>query len=144
MKQINEIHFRDICLKANSMAEAAVKLDLHFNTFKKYALKFNCYNTNQSGKGMVKGMPPRIDLQEILDGKHPHFQTFKLKNRLLKEKIIENKCSICDIEEWNGKKLNMELDHIDGERTNHRLENLRMLCPNCHSQTDTYRAKNIK
>jgi 5-methylcytosine-specific restriction endonuclease McrA len=79
-----------------------------------------------------------------LDGKHPHFQTFKLKNRLLKNKIVENKCSICDIEEWNDKKINMELDHIDGNRTNHKLENLRMLCPNCHSQTDTYRAKNIK
>ena len=47
-------------------------------------------------------------------------------------------------EEWNDKKINMELDHIDGNRTNHKLKNLRMLCPNCHSQTDTYRAKNIK
>lgn len=143
MKQINEKHFIDICLNSKSMSEAAVKLELHFNTFKKYALKFNCYNTNQSGKGMNKIVPPKINLQEIIDGKHPHFQTFKLKNRLLKEKIIENKCSICNIEEWNGKKLNMELDHIDGKRTNHKLENLRMLCPNCHSQTDTYRAKNI-
>ena len=144
MKQIDEKHFREICQNSNSMAEAAVKLELHFNTFKKYALKFDCYNTNQSGKGMNKIVPPKIDLQEILDGKHPHFQTFKLKNRLLKEKIIENKCSLCDTEEWNGKKLNMELDHIDGNRTNHKLEILRMLCPNCHSQTETYRAKNIK
>ena len=133
-----------MCLNSNSMAEASVKLELHFNTFKKYALKFGCYNTNQSGKGMNKIMPPKIDLQEILEGKHPHFQTFKLKNRLLKEKIIENKCYVCKIEEWNGKKLNMELDHIDGNRTNHKLQNLRMLCPNCHSQTDTYRAKNIR
>jgi Zn finger protein HypA/HybF involved in hydrogenase expression len=144
MKQINEKHFIDMCLNSNSMAEASVKLELHFNTFKKYALKFGCYNTNQSGKGMNKIMPPKIDLQEILEGKHPHFQTFKLKNRLLKEKIIENKCYVCKIEEWNGKKLNMELDHIDGNRTNHKLQNLRMLCPNCHSQTDTYRAKNIR
>ena len=133
-----------MCLNSNSMAEAAVKLELHFNTFKKYAIKFGCYKTNQSGKGITKIVPPKIDLQEILDGKHPHFQTFKLKNRLLKEKIIQNKCSICNIEEWNGKKINMELDHIDGNRTNHKLENLRMLCPNCHSQTETYRAKNIK
>ena len=144
MKQIDEKHFREICQSSNSMAEAAVKLELHFNTFKKYALKFECYNTNQSGKGINKNVPPKIDLQEILEGKHPHFQTFKLKNRLLKEKIIENKCSVCNIEEWNGKELNMELDHIDGIRSNHKIENLRMLCPNCHSQTETYRAKNIK
>ena len=83
MKQIDEKHFREICQNSNSMAEAAVKLELHFNTFKKYALKFECYNTNQSGKGMNKIVPPKIDLQEILEGKHPHFQTFKLKNRLL-------------------------------------------------------------
>ena len=133
-----------MCQNSNSMADAAVRLELHFNTFKKYAIKFGCYYTNQSGKGINKIVPPKIDLQEILDGKHPHFQTFKLKNRLLKEKIIQNKCSVCDIEEWNGKKINMELDHIDGNRTNHKLENLRMLCPNCHSQTDTYRAKNIR
>jgi len=144
MKHFNQNDFIKICQESKSMAEAASKLDLHFNTFKKYAIKFGCYVTNQSGKGTNKIVPPKVDLQEILEGKHPHFQTFKLKNRLLKEKIIENKCFICDIEEWNGKKLNMELDHIDGNRTNHKLENLRMLCPNCHSQTETYRAKNIK
>jgi riboflavin synthase alpha subunit len=47
--------------------------------------------------------------------------------------------------EWKvGREINLELDHIDGKRSNHKLENLRLLCPNCHSQTDTYRAKNIK
>lgn len=144
MKHLDEVNFKKVCEDSKSMAEAAVKLELHFNTFKKYAIKFNCYNTNQSGKGISKPLPPKIELDEILDGKHPHFQTFKLKNRLLKNKIVENKCSICNIEEWNDKKINTELDHIDGNRTNHKLENLRMLCPNCHSQTDTYRAKNIK
>jgi 5-methylcytosine-specific restriction endonuclease McrA len=144
MKQLDEVNFKKVCEESKSMAEAAVKLGLHFNTFKKYAIKLNCYKTNQSGKGINKSLPPKIELEEILDGRHPHFQTFKLKNRLLKNEIVENKCSICSIEEWNGKKINMELDHIDGNRTNHKLENLRMLCPNCHSQTDTYRAKNIK
>jgi len=144
MKQINEKYFKEICNQSQSMAQAAVKLGLHFNTFKKYAKKFDCYKTNPSGKGMNKKCPPRVDLKEILDGKHPHFQTFKLKQRLLKEGIIKNECSICKITDWNGLPINMELDHIDGNRTNHMLENLRMLCPNCHSQTETYRAKNIK
>lgn len=144
MKQIDEKQFRDVCNQSQSMAQAAVKLGLHFNTFKKYAKKFNCYKTNPSGKGMKKNSPPRVVLDEILNGKHPHFQTFKLKNRLLKEGVIKNKCSICGVTKWNNLPINMELDHIDGDRTNHRLENLRMLCPNCHSQTDTYRAKNIK
>ena len=79
---------------------------------------------------------------EILDGKHPSYQTYKLKNRMLKEGILVNICSECGISEWNGKSISLELDHVDGVRTNHKLENLRLLCPNCHSQTDTYRSKN--
>jgi len=144
MKNIDEKEFIEICRTSKSMSEASVRLGLHFNTFKKYAKILNCYDPNQSGKGINKKGAIKFELCEILDGKHPHFQTFKLKNRLLKSGIIENRCVICGITEWNDKAINMELDHIDGDRTNHRLDNLRMLCPNCHSQTDTYRAKNIK
>ena len=144
MKQIDEKEFREVCNQSQSMAQASIKLGLHFNTFKKYAKKFDCYKVNPSGKGMKKNNPPRVILDEILRGEHPHFQTFKLKKRLLREGIVKNECSLCGISEWNGLPINIELDHIDGNRTNHKLENLRMLCPNCHSQTDTYRAKNIK
>jgi 5-methylcytosine-specific restriction endonuclease McrA len=52
-------------------------------------------------------------------------------------------CSECGISDWNGKELRLELDHIDGDSTNNLVENLRLLCPNCHSQTPTYKAKNI-
>jgi hypothetical protein len=45
---------------------------------------------------------------------------------------------------WNGKELQLELHHVDGNRNNHSLDNLMLLCPNCHSQTDTFRARNIK
>jgi hypothetical protein len=144
MININEEYFKKVCNESQSMAQAAVKLGIHFNTFKRYALKFGCYIPNMSGKGMVKKVTPKINLSEIINGQHPHFQTFKLKKRLIKENYLENKCSECGLTEWNGKPINMELDHIDGNRTNHLLNNLRMLCPNCHSQTDTYRAKNIK
>lgn len=85
-----------------------------------------------------------IPLQEILDGKHPQYQTFKLNKRLLKEKILENKCSVCQIDSWNNLPISLHLDHINGESSDHRLENLRLLCPNCHSQTETYCGKNKK
>ena len=136
--------FKEVCNSSDSMAQAASKLKLHFNTFKRIALKLECYNPNQSGKGMRKRKKLVYKTSDILKGKHPHYQTFKLKKRLLKEKILENKCSICYIIEQQGKEINCELDHIDGDRTNHRLKNLRILCPNCHSQTETFRAKNIK
>jgi 5-methylcytosine-specific restriction endonuclease McrA len=80
--------------------------------------------------------------EEILQGLHPHFQTYKLKNKMLKEGIMKNECSVCGISMWQGKSLNMQLDHINGNSTDHRLENLRMICPNCHSQTDTFCGKN--
>ena len=144
MKNIDEQKFIETCKESDSMAQAAVKLGLHFNTFKRHAIRLGCYETNQSGKGMTKKGYPKFELTDILDGNHPHFQTYKLKHRMLKEGLIENVCEVCGINSWFGKQINMELDHIDGDRSNHKIENLRMLCPNCHSQTETYRSKNIR
>jgi 5-methylcytosine-specific restriction endonuclease McrA len=53
-----------------------------------------------------------------------------------------NKCKGCGINTHNGKPLTLEMDHIDGDYRNNSCDNLRLLCPNCHSQTDTYRSKN--
>jgi len=128
-----------------TMASAAAQLRLHFNTFSRRAKKLNVYRPNQGGIGQKQTRVRRdaFKTQDILNGKHPQYQTLKLKKRLLKEGIKENICEECDLDGvWNGLPLNMELEHIDGDRTNHRLENLKMLCPNCHSLTDTYRGKN--
>ena len=56
---------------------------------------------------------------------------------------FEYKCSICFISEWNGKPIVLEIDHINGINSDNRVENLRYVCPNCHSQTSTYKGKNI-
>lgn len=61
-----------------------------------------------------------------------------LLRRALTESGIKYKCLICGINEWKGQKLNLEIDHIDGNSTDNRIENLRFLCPNCHSQTNTF------
>lgn len=67
-----------------------------------------------------------------------------LKKRLLSEGVKQNICEICGVSEWNGKPLNMELHHKDGDFLNNTLENLIMICPNCHSQTENYRRSEIK
>jgi hypothetical protein len=134
----------EVCKRSMSMAMAAAELNIHFNTLKRLALLYNCYYPNQGLRGGNKKAPVKIQLDKILAGDHPSFQTYKLKNRILKEGLLDNKCSICGISSWNNKPLNLELDHIDGNRINHQISNLRLLCTNCHSQTDTYISKNQK
>ena len=143
--KISDETFIEVCRESLTMAQAAARLNLHWNTFRKRAIKLNCFRPNKSGKGTKKPIldDRKIKLSEILEGLHPSYQTYKLKNRLISEGIKNNKCEVCACESlWNNKPLLMELDHIDGDRTNHKLDNLRMICPNCHSQTETYRSKN--
>lgn len=137
--------FIEIVSTSNSMAEAAAKIGVHFNTFKKRALRLGCYNPNPGLKGSKKSWVSdrAISLEEILKGKHPQYQTFKLKHRLYREGKKLNKCESCGIDSWKGQPIECELDHVNGDSSDHRLENLRILCPNCHSQTETFRAKNI-
>jgi hypothetical protein len=60
------------------------------------------------------------------------------------ENFNGNKCNKCGIENWCGDNITLEIDHINGINTDNRVENLRLLCPNCHSQTETFRGRNIK
>lgn len=142
MIEINETLFKDVCNNAKSMGAACATLQMNWKTFRRYAIKFGCFKTNQSGKGQTKNRPS-ISIADVLSNKVP-YQTFKLKLRLFKEGLKENKCECCGISEWNGKPLNCELHHIDGNNANNNLDNLIILCPNCHSQTENFRSKNKK
>jgi 5-methylcytosine-specific restriction endonuclease McrA len=124
-------------LKNNlSMAKAASALGLHFNTFKKYALEYNCYKPNQAGRGIKKDIKLRI--HKIED----YATRASVRKRIIKENLLPYECNECGIKEWKGKALSLHLDHINGMNGDNRIENLRFLCPNCHSLTETYTGKN--
>lgn len=74
--------------------------------------------------------------------KDSYIRTATLKKKLIESGLKENKCECCGVSEWQGKPLIMQLHHINGNDTDNRLENLQMLCPNCHSQTDNFCGKN--
>lgn len=114
----------------------------NYETLKK-ALKYFKLNTNHFiGQGWSKGktFQPKRDIQEYLFNKYT-IQSHKLRLRLIKEKIMEHKCSMCGKTKWLNKPIPLELDHIDGNNKNNFLSNLRMLCPNCHAFTPNYRGK---
>jgi len=90
-------------------------------------------------RGEMQTRPLGMPLEELLVGRRCRNH---VKIRLLRAGILENRCEECGISEWLGRPLTIQIDHINGVKDDHRLENLRMLCPNCHSQTDTYGARN--
>ena len=108
------------------------------DTLKKYIKEYNLDISHFTfGKSKDFSNLKYISASEYL-GTDKFIATSKLKLKLLKEGIKENKCEICGITEWNGKPLVMQLHHIDGNNSNNSLDNLQMLCPNCHSQTENY------
>lgn len=115
---------------------------------KKYIQEYNLDKSHFTGRGWNKGLKgfgkPIIPLEKILV-QDSDYQSYKLKKRLFSSGLKQQRCEMC---EWNKKSLDgrlpLELDHINGNSKDNRLENLRVLCPNCHSLMPHYRGRNRK
>lgn len=133
------------------MMTTAKILDIPIPTFIYHAKKLGLYAPNQGRKGFKKTELQQasinrrtVPLEEVLEGKHPSYDTGTLKRRLVQNNILKYECTTCKIKEWYGKNLSLQINHIDGNHTNHILSNLEFLCPNCHSLTITFGSKNSK
>lgn len=134
-----------------SVRQVIAKLGLveaggNYEQVKKYLKQYNVDTSHFTGMTWNRGMRgrhmPLIPLTDILI-KDSTFQSFQLKNRLFRNNIKKPSCEECG---WAKRSIDgripVELDHINGDRHDNRIENLRILCPNCHSLKTTHRGKN--
>lgn len=137
---------------SNSIRDILKKINLkptggNYKTIHSYANKHKIDLSHLSGQGWRKGSKKPVikpkNIKEYLV-QNSFYNSNRLRKRLISESIFEEKCSNCKKSKWMNKKIPLELDHINGINTDNRISNLRLLCPNCHALTDTYRGKNIK
>lgn len=120
----------------------------NYQQVKRTIKELNLSTEHFTGQGWRKGksfsFKPRKSLKEILV-KGSNFQSFKLRNRLFKEGLKKPKCELCGWAERSiDGRIPVELDHVNGDKYDNRIKNLRILCPNCHSLQPTHRGRNIK
>lgn len=100
------------------------------------------------GRGWNKGVEvvstTKIPIEQILVKDSTYQNTDRLRKRLVKEGYKTYRCEICGITEWLGKPLSLQLHHVNGINNDNRLENLLIICPNCHSQTENFGSKNVR
>lgn len=134
-----------------SYAEVLRKIGLkvagsNYDTVKRKIAELNLDTSHMTGKVWNQGerfrqIKPKQPLEEILVEHSTYVNTNHLRRRLLNEGLKERKCECCGNSEWMGFPIALELHHVNGIKDDLRIENLQILCPNCHAFTDNYRGK---
>lgn len=149
MKYTKEILSNEAA-KARSIRQVLLSLGLkesggNYCHIKKRMEHFGVDTSHFTGLVSTKGVPSvnkhtkESFCAKVLVNQGPGWQSTKIRKKLIEFGLKESKCEKCGLElVWNNKPLSLQLDHINGDRRDNRLINLRILCPNCHSQTSTY------
>ena len=147
LRKYSDKQLREAVKNAASMRQALQILDVapyggNYDVLRKAIRHFNLDTSHFVGQAWNRGkiLPPKQPIEKYLSNSLP-LQSHKLRNRLLREGVLEHRCATCLNTRWLDQPIPLELDHINGNNKDNRLNNLRLLCPNCHAQTPTYRSK---
>lgn len=148
ISKFSDFEFSNLVKESESISDIATKLGyrskgggvtkLIKDRIKELNIDISHFNRYAKGSLAERNKP----LEDILVQNSTYTNNTSLKKRLLEAQLIEYRCYICGISEWNNQPLSLQLDHINGNNKDNRIENLRLLCPNCHSQTDTFSGRN--
>ena len=146
-KQIDVDILKKIIKESHTFSEVMRKLGYTANRgnryvgFKEYINLLNIDCSHFKGKSHGTG-GKKFKLSDIFCKDTKYTNMYKLKKYAIENNLLFNKCYKCGLTMWNDKPLKLQLHHINGDNRDNRIENLQLLCPNCHSQTDNFCKKN--
>jgi len=156
-KKYTKEYLEPIVEASYSIAEVIRRVGMQPNnggayaTINRYIRYYKLDTSHFTGRGWAKGKNAdtcpslmrsrefnKLPDSEVFCENSSYHNTVALRRRLISDHNWDYSCSICGLTMWNGKSLTLHMDHINGVSNDHRLENLRFLCPNCHQQTETW------
>jgi hypothetical protein len=151
-QRYSDSELRKLVAESISISEVLRKLSLrpaggNYAVLKRRMALLGIDRSHFLGRGHLKGRKhsrsKRTPLEELLIGNClSGVTTSKLKARLLAASLLERRCYNCGLTEWQNEPIPLDLEHVNGNRSDNRIENLSLLCPNCHALTPTYRGRN--
>lgn len=145
---VSDEEFKQIVQEADSYSDCLRALGLcttggsSTDVLKRRIQELSCDISHFGTKAKKRASNVKYSLDEILVKNSTYANISRLKERLVKEEYLEYKCACCGLTTWLNKPISLQLHHKNGDNRDHRLENIEFLCPNCHSQTDTYSGRN--
>jgi Zn finger protein HypA/HybF involved in hydrogenase expression len=148
-KKVSDEDFSSIVSESTNYAQICRAIGLRCQGSNYRTIKNRIKRLNLSIAHFRRHVPNQIAKELPIDKvfiKNSKYNCSKgLKTKLLKQDLLEYKCQKCsNTGEWQGQPMSLQIDHINGIRNDNRIENLRFLCPNCHSQTFTHSGKRFK